>query len=114
MKLIGLYRVARLMVSRDSAVRREARYLFARKIRGIDINGVDLDALELDPARSKPYNDSGVDLDLFLRSSEISQSDSALDLGCGKGGAMITMANIFSGSTALRSLLSWQPSHEQT
>ena len=96
MKLIGLYRIAKQLVSRDSMVRQRARYLFARKIRGIDINGVDLDELELDPARSKPYSDSGVDLDRFLQSAGISRSDTTLDLGCGKGGAMITMAKYFS------------------
>lgn len=96
MKLVGLYRITRQLVSRDSAVRREARYLFALKIRGIDINGVGLDELGLDPARAKAYSDSGVDLGRFLRSSNISRSDAALDLGCGKGGAMITMAKYFS------------------
>ncbi len=96
MKLIGLYRVVKQLLSRDPAARQEARYLFARKIRGIDINGVDLDELGLDPARAKAYSDSGVDLDLFLQSSSISRSDAALDLGCGKGGAMITMAKYFS------------------
>ena len=96
MKLVGLYRIAKQLASRDSVVRRQARYLFARKIRGIDINGVTVADLELDPARSKAYSDSGVDLDRFLQSADIPRSATALDLGCGKGGAMITMAKYFS------------------
>ena len=96
MKLVGLVRVAGQLVSPDSYTRRKARYLFAAKIRGIDLNGVSLEQLGLDPRRSAFYADSGPDLEQVLQSLDVSSSDVALDLGCGKGGAMITLAKYFS------------------
>jgi SAM-dependent methyltransferase len=96
MKLIGLFRIVGQLVSADSNTRRKARYLFVAKLRGIDLNGVSLEELGLDSARSVYYSDSGPGLEQFLQSFYISPSDVALDLGCGKGGAMITMAKYFS------------------
>ena len=95
MKLIGLFRTAQQLCSRDPNTRKKGRYLLAAKVHGIDLNGVSLEQLGLDPARSRDYSDSGPDLEQVLQSLDISASDAALDLGCGKGGAMITMAKYF-------------------
>lgn len=96
MKLIGLVRIAGQLVSPHSNTRKKARYLLAAKIRGIDLNGVTAEELGLDPNRSVFYADSGPDLEQVLGTFEISPSDIALDMGCGKGGAMITLAKHFS------------------
>ena len=104
MKLVGLVRIAGQLVNPDSAVRKKARYLLTAKIRGIDLNGASVEQLGLDPTRSHFYADSGPDLDHALRSFDISPTDVALDLGCGKGGAMITLAKCFRRWTAWRSL----------
>lgn len=75
---------------------RERRYLLyflGLLSRGIDVSSVSAEALGLNTGRSECYaNSGGPDLDLVLKSLEISPEDAALDLGCGKAGAMITMA----------------------
>jgi SAM-dependent methyltransferase len=61
--------------------------------RGIDLGRVSIENLGLDKSRSFYYSNSGGPaLAAVLRSLPISSSDSALDIGCGKGGAIITMA----------------------
>ncbi len=96
MKLVGLVRIAGQLVSPDSNVRSKARYLLSAKLRGIDLNGATVEQLGLDPTRSHFYADSGPELEQALQSFDISPEDVALDLGCGKGGAMITLARHFS------------------
>lgn len=76
--------------------RRERRYLFyflGLLLHGIDVSTVSVEALGLEKGRSECYgNSGGPDLEVVLESLPVSPSDSVLDIGCGKGGAMITMA----------------------
>jgi SAM-dependent methyltransferase len=74
--------------------RRQALYLLWMAGRGIDLTiERDLRALHLPEGRASFHaNSGGPELDIVLRSLPISTNDSALDIGCGKGGAMITMA----------------------
>ncbi len=61
--------------------------------RRIDVDWMPVEELGLDAGRATPHgNSGGPDLEHVLRSLEISGEDSVLDIGCGKGGAMITLA----------------------
>jgi tRNA1(Val) A37 N6-methylase TrmN6 len=62
--------------------------------RGIDITvDRDLRALHLPEGRASFHaNSGGPELDVVMRSLAISPDDSALDIGCGKAGAIITLA----------------------
>jgi SAM-dependent methyltransferase len=60
---------------------------------GIDISSVPLSRLGLDHSRAHNHaNSGGPDLELVLRELGIGPEHSILDLGCGKGGALLTMA----------------------
>jgi SAM-dependent methyltransferase len=60
---------------------------------GIDLSGVGAKECGLSEERSAGHRDSGgPDLDKLLRTLPICHSDTVLDIGCGKGGAMLTMA----------------------
>jgi predicted RNA methylase len=63
------------------------------RLRGLDFGYVSLQELGLDAERANYHKDGGGPLlcDL-LKQLEISESDAALDLGSGKGGAMATLA----------------------
>lgn len=70
-------------------------YLARTKRCGIDLELANLDEIGLSSERSKFYSNSGgPDLAAVLHSLPIAPGDSILDLGCGKGGAMITMAEL--------------------
>jgi SAM-dependent methyltransferase len=63
------------------------------KILGVDLGWVSVKDSGLSEDRSHWHSNSGgPDLERLLDSLSISPSDSALDLGCGKGGAMLTLA----------------------
>jgi SAM-dependent methyltransferase len=88
-KLITLCRLA----SENASERKNVLYLLGMLCRGIDLRGVNSRELGLDQARSYWYSNSGgPDLDVVMRTLSISPTDGALDIGCGKGGAMITLA----------------------
>ena len=60
---------------------------------GIDLSGASQQYSDLSEERSVGYRDSGgPDLDKLLRTLSISPSDAVLDFGCGKAGAMLTLA----------------------
>ena len=83
----------RLIASGNARERRNASFMLRMLLRGIDLRGVTTSELGLDPTRSYWFSNSGgPDLDVVLRSLSLSPDDRALDIGCGKGGAMITMA----------------------
>jgi SAM-dependent methyltransferase len=62
-------------------------------VRGVDLRGVLTEDLGLDDRRSVMYwNSGGADLDAVFQTFDIAPHDSVMDLGCGKGGALITLA----------------------
>lgn len=68
-------------------------YQLSMFCRGIQLTGVTACEIGLSDERSAGYRDSGGPaLRQVLRTLPISQSDVALDIGCGKGGAMLTLA----------------------
>jgi SAM-dependent methyltransferase len=67
-------------------------YLLRMKARGMDISWVSVADLGLSEERSNWHGASGGPfLDVVLRAQTITRNDSILDIGCGKGGAMLTM-----------------------
>lgn len=59
----------------------------------IDLKNVSTDDLNLSPARTHEYSNSGgLHLETVLRSLNITSRDTIVDLGSGKGGALITFA----------------------
>jgi SAM-dependent methyltransferase len=68
-------------------------YHLACRLRGLDLAPVDQEALGLDKRVGNWYHDSGgPKLRAVLRRVPIAPEDVALDVGCGKGGAIITLA----------------------
>lgn len=64
--------------------------------RGVDLSMVTLDELGLDPAGARDYSNSGGPrLARILKKMDIPREARAIDMGCGKGGAMITLARYF-------------------
>jgi hypothetical protein len=73
--------------------RRHARYQLWMQCRKIDLRWNSVADLGLDPARSESHgNSGGPGLEQVLESLTITPQDAVLDLGAGKGGAMITLA----------------------
>jgi SAM-dependent methyltransferase len=69
------------------------RYRVEMWWRGVDLTWSTLESLNLSAERSCMYTDSGgPDLRVVMDTLPISGEDAALDLGCGKGGALFTMA----------------------
>jgi SAM-dependent methyltransferase len=63
------------------------------QLMGFDLASVELEALGLDPQRSFHYgNSGGPELRRVLRALDIPAGGRIVDLGCGKAGAMLTMA----------------------
>ena len=63
------------------------------KWHGLDFTKVEVGALGLNAERSRAHEQtSGPALDRVLRTLPISESDLALDVGCGKGSAILTMS----------------------
>src|SRR2546421_7117619 len=95
MKILGALRLAQQMLTGDTESRSRAYYLVKQKLRGIDLNGTN-DEESGDPERGFFYSDSGgPELERVLGTLHLSKSDAVIDMGCGKGGAMITLAEFF-------------------
>src|SRR5436305_2669291 len=63
------------------------------KFRGIDLRWVSIEDSGLSAERSCwCSNSGGPELEELLHMLPISRADAVLDIGCGKGGAMITLA----------------------
>lgn len=63
------------------------------KLRGVDLDTAPLEAIGLSDERSLFYvNSGGPNLERILNTLLITGSDAAIDLGCGKGGAMLSLA----------------------
>ena len=63
------------------------------RARGIDLRQVSVGELGLSPEGSIGYvNSGGPELDAVLSSLEVPAGAHVVDLGCGKGGALIVMA----------------------
>ncbi len=83
----------RQLTSCDPETWRLLPYRLRMAYRGIDLSGANPAELGLSEDRSAGHRDSGgPDLDRILEQLSISKSDSVLDIGCGKGGAMLTLA----------------------
>jgi SAM-dependent methyltransferase len=86
-------RHCRILLRGDRQAWKHLPYQLKMKIRGVDLRWTSLEQNGLSEERSYRYSDSGgPDLEELLDSLPISPSDSVLDLGCGKGGALITLA----------------------
>lgn len=80
---------------------RQVRYHLVNRLRGIDLRSMTVDELGLSPSTAKQYSDSGGPvLDAVLRSLDIAPTDVVIDLGCGKGGALLTLARYPFGQLA--------------
>lgn len=90
--------VARAVITACSLLLRgEWREFYIRTLialRILDIRTTTVDELELSPERSHSYSDSGrEDLQQVLSALNIQETDSIVDFGSGKGGALITLAD---------------------
>lgn len=75
---------------------RMAWWRLALHRRGVDLSMVSLDELGLDSTRARDYSNSGGPrLAGILRTLDIAPTARVLDVGCGKGGAMITLTRFF-------------------
>lgn len=64
--------------------------------RGVELSMATLEETGLDPSRAYDYSNSGGPrLESILKTLGISRACSVIDVGCGKGGAMITLARYF-------------------
>jgi SAM-dependent methyltransferase len=64
--------------------------------RGVELSMATLDKTGLDPSRACDYSNSGGPrLEGILKTLDISRAGSVIDVGCGKGGAMISLARYF-------------------
>ena len=72
---------------------KEALYLVSNHLKGVDLRHVSVEDLGLSPGRSEHYASSGgPQLAQVLKNLGIPNGSRALDLGCGKGGAVFTLA----------------------
>lgn len=77
-------------------------YELQNRRRGLDLHFVSVEQLGLPAARAHWYSDSGgPELAGVLASLRIPRGSVALDLGCGKGGAAITLARHFTRVTGV-------------
>jgi SAM-dependent methyltransferase len=87
---------AMILISGPAVQRRQTWNLIVMAARGVDLTYVPLTHLGLDGARSCEYADSGgPELEDVLRELPITSTDVALDLGCGKGGALFSLSKFF-------------------
>ncbi len=94
MTLRGKLHHVRILVFGSARERRITLHLLRMKRRGFDLSGESAESLGLPPERSFRYgNSGGPDLDVVLKTLSISRTDQVLDVGCGKAGAMLTLAN---------------------
>jgi hypothetical protein len=66
-------------------------YLLSMKLRGVDFSWVSAAESGLTDPDRWHSNSGGPDLEKVLDNLSISPSDAAIDFGCGKGGALLTM-----------------------
>jgi len=84
---------ARRLATFDTQAWRYLPYRAKMKLLGIDLSWASVEQSGLSHERSHWYSDSGgPDLKRLLDTLPIDNSDSVIDLGCGKGGAMLTLA----------------------
>jgi len=89
----AVFRYLRRLASGDPRTWKYLPYQLSMNCRGIDLSGASQKDSGLSEERSYGYRDSGgPDLDRLLQTLSISRSDTVLDLGCGKAGAMLTLA----------------------
>jgi SAM-dependent methyltransferase len=89
----AVFRYFRRLVRGDPRSWKYLAYELNMFCRGIDLTGASQQCSGISEERSYGYRDSGgPDLDKLLRTLSISSSDTVLDLGCGKAGAMLTLA----------------------
>jgi len=80
-------------IAGTSAEKQDARFKLRMKFRGVDLSFETVEELGLNPLTASPYgNSGGPALELVLGSLSVDPSDCILDLGCGKGGAAITLS----------------------
>jgi SAM-dependent methyltransferase len=73
--------------------RQDARYQLQMQLRGIDLRWNSVADIGLSEARAESHgNSGGPGLEVVLKALDITPADSVLDIGCGKGGAMLTLA----------------------
>ena len=81
------------LFSLNSHRRRHAWYGLGLILRGVEMRWLEVRDVGLSEDRAHAHgNLGGPDCELVLRALPISSHDSVLDLGCGMGGAMLTMA----------------------
>jgi SAM-dependent methyltransferase len=70
-------------------------YVARNRIRGLDFGYVDLERMGFSPSQTNNHtNSGGPDLARMVRSLDIPAGTSALDLGSGKGGAVLTLIRL--------------------
>jgi SAM-dependent methyltransferase len=85
-------RHVRSLASCDRHAWKYLPYLLRMKFRRVDLGWVSVRGSGLSEERSHWHSNSGgPDLDELLRTLPICGSDTVLDIGCGKGGAMLTL-----------------------
>ena len=68
-------------------------YALNVRVNGLDLEGVGLETLGLSEDHSVHYcNSGGPDLERVLKTLHIEPTDKIIDIGCGKGGVLITLA----------------------
>ncbi len=73
----------------------EIMWRFQAKTRGLDFGFVSVENLGSDVSRAKYYSDTGGKLRFVLKALAPSRLDEAIDIGCGKAGAVLTLAKYF-------------------
>src|ERR1051326_8229935 len=92
----GLWNYTCRYLSGGSLERRRVRYEMGLRSGRLDVSGVELDELGMSADRSKPHSASGgPDLENVLRALELRRDAACLDLGCGKGAALLTLGRYF-------------------
>ena len=91
--LLRAVRLARKILSPDEKTRAIACYRLRMAMRGIDLRRISVADLGLREDRSVEHGASGgPELEDVLNRLPITREDNVLDLGCGMGSAMITLA----------------------
>jgi SAM-dependent methyltransferase len=92
----SLFRIRNLLLMLFTGHWRMALWRLDMHRRGVELSMLTLDELGLDPARARDYSNSGgPGLESILKTMGISTAARIIDVGCGKGGAMITLARYF-------------------
>jgi hypothetical protein len=92
----SLYHVRNLLLMVFTGQWRTALWRLDMHRRGVELSMASLDETGLDPARARDYSNSGgTRLKSILKMLDISRADCVIDVGCAKGGVMITLARYF-------------------